>query len=207
MPEQATRRSALEAAYQPGRHGAPQTDGPGVTLAERRGLAAFILDGPVGDKAFMTAVAEQLGFALPHQPNSSTAGQGRVAFWIGPDRWQVLAPEREKADLESNLSLTLIGRRGALSEVGQARTILRVSGRQARALISKGCPLDLHPRAFPTGACAQSVMAGMAASLHAIEAGSVFDLQVTRSYGLTLWDWLCEAAAEYGYEVAEVLES
>ncbi len=207
MPENSNRRSALAGHYRPGRHGAVPADGPGVTLAERRGLAVFILDGPAADKKFRTAVAKQLGCGLPDRPNSSTAAQGRVALWIGPDRWQILAPDREIAGLESSLAATLKKRPGALSEVGQARTIIRVSGKDARGLISKGCPLDLHPRASASGDCAQSLMAGMAASLHTIEAGMTFDLQVTRSYGLTLWEWLCDAAAEYGYEVAEALEA
>jgi sarcosine oxidase subunit gamma len=77
---------------------------------------------------------------------------------------------------------------------------MRVSGPRARELLAKGCSLDLHPRAWEPGRCAQTSIARVSVLLHALDPEG-FDLYCARSYAGSVWHWLTEAAAEYGYQV------
>jgi len=198
------RRSALEGHDTPGDFGAGLDEGPGIELAERRGLAVIHLEGPAADEAFLKAVEQALGFALPLAPGTSVAAGPAAALWTGPNRWLLPMPDDNGNELLPDLSVSLIGRRGGLTELGHARTVIRLSGRDARALLSKGCPLDLHPSVFPPGSVAGSILAALTVTLHHSEDGA-FDLYVFRSFGLALWEWLQEAGEEYGIRIAPAI--
>jgi sarcosine oxidase subunit gamma len=198
------RRSALEGHDAPGDFGAGLAEGPGIEIAERRGLAVIQLEGPAGDEGFLQAVEQALGFALPLDSGGSVAAGPVAALWIGPNRWLLPMPEDKGKDLLPDLSAALIGRRGGITELGHARTVVRLSGRDARALLSKGCSLDLHPSVFPPGSVAGSILAALTATLHHVEDGA-FDLYVFRSFGLALWEWLQEAGEEYGVRIAPAI--
>jgi sarcosine oxidase subunit gamma len=72
-------------------------------------------------------------------------------------------------------------------------------------VLAKGCPLDLHPRAFPPGACAQSLLAKVAVLIHLQDddraRGPSFDVYVARSFAHYLWMWLEDAGREYGVQI------
>jgi len=199
------RHSALAGHYPEGDHGPVFEEGPGLVLCERRGLALFQIDGPAGDAAFLSAVREALGFDLPGDPGTSTGAGAAAALWTGPGRWTVRTPETAIADLEPKLRAALEGRHGALIELGQARSVIRVAGRNARACLGKGTTIDLHPRAFPVGACATTQLAVVTAQIHHAEEG-VYDVAAYRSFGLHLWEWLGEVGAEYGIRVLPVMQ-
>ena len=90
---------------------------------------------------------------------------------------------------------------GALFEVSASRVAYAVRGPRAADVLAAGCPLDFHARAFPVGACAQSVLARVNA-LCWRSAADVFVVLVARSFGRDVWHGLCESALEYGYETA-----
>ncbi|MGH6917542.1 MAG: sarcosine oxidase subunit gamma, partial [Geminicoccaceae bacterium] len=90
---------------------------------------------------------------------------------------------------------------GAVTDVSGGRMAVRLGGADVRALLAKDCPLDLDPRAFRAGTCAQSMLAQVSVLIHALADGEHFDLYGARSYGLHLWEWLTHAAAEFGYGV------
>ena len=87
MPEMPQRRSALLKSYQTGAFGAAPEGGPGIHLAERRGLAIIHLAGPGGDEAFAAAVKGCLGCAAPVIPNSTASAGERRLLWLAPTRW------------------------------------------------------------------------------------------------------------------------
>jgi heterotetrameric sarcosine oxidase gamma subunit len=103
--------------------------------------------------------------------------------------------------VETRLSEAIAGS-GAVTDVSGGRVALRIGGAKPRALLAKGCPLDLHPSAFRSGTCAQSVLAQVSVLIHALGDGEDFDLYAARSYAVHLWQWLTDAAAEFGYRVA-----
>ncbi|OAH12979.1 sarcosine oxidase subunit gamma [Streptomyces jeddahensis] len=73
-----------------------------------------------------------------------------------------------------------------------------VSGPRARDLPAHGCPLDLYPRAFRAGRCAQTTLARTQVVLFAREQPERgFWVLVRSSFAGYLTDWLLDAATEY----------
>jgi heterotetrameric sarcosine oxidase gamma subunit len=160
---------------------------PGVTLVERWPLAILQIDRLPGGQADRSAV-EQMPDAPP-------------LLQIGPQRW-LLVDRRDRLE-----SLTASLDRAAdagfvVTDLSQARTVLRIGGGRARDVLAKGCALDLHSGVFPVGSCAATSVVGLAAVLVAVDDAPTYDLHVARTYGLYVWEWICEAAAEYGYSTA-----
>lgn len=198
MAEQSAGRSALAEVYRPDTFGARQEGGPGVTLRERRGLALVHFGGRAGDAACLGRARAALGIDLPLAPNTVARGEGLTVFWLGPARWLIESQTLASAALETRLRESVAGA-GAVNDVSGGRTIVRIGGADARVLLAKGCPLDLHPTLFKPGRCAQSVLAGAAVLLHALPDGEgFFDLYVARSYAVHLWGWLVHHAADFG---------
>jgi sarcosine oxidase, subunit gamma len=159
----------------------------GVRLAERWPLAILQIDRLPGPPADRSVVEQVLG--------------SHPLLQIGPNRWLVV-DQRDRLDgLTSGLEhATSAG--FAVTDLSQARTVLRIAGHKARDVLAKGCSLDLHPGSFSVGSCAATSVSGLAAILISVDDTPTYDLYVPRTYGLYAWGWLCEAAAEYGYHPA-----
>jgi sarcosine oxidase subunit gamma len=180
----------------------------GVRLGERLGLGKIDLRGNSQDRAFMAAVGRVLDLLLLGEPCTSAAREQIAALWLGPDQWLVTCPAPEVAGLVSSLREALANLHVAITDVTDGRVAFRVAGPSARDVLAKGCPLDLHPRAFPTGSCAQSLLAKAAVLIHLLdderERGSSFDVYVARSFAHHLWMWLEDAGREYGVQIEPV---
>ncbi len=180
----------------------------GVTLAERPFRAIVDLRGKPDDRAFMAAANLALGFTLPNEPNTTVASGKATAFWLSPEEWWIVLPDataEESTDLTEKLSQALAEQFAAVTDVGESRTCIAVGGPHAADLLAKGCPLDLHPRAFPAGACAQSLLAKAGVLIHKLSEdegdGPDFELYVLRSFADYTWRWLEDAAREYGLAI------
>jgi sarcosine oxidase subunit gamma len=99
--------------------------------------------------------------------------------------------------LHASLAASLRGTVAAVTDVSDARIVYAVSGPNARHLLAKGCPLDLHERVFPAAACAQTLLAKVPVVLWRSGIEPMFDLHVARSVRDYAWAWLQSAAAEY----------
>ena len=158
-----------------------------------------------GDPAFVEAVRGALGVAPPTEPNTVALGDDLALLWLGPDEWLVLRHDARpgaEAELAARLRGALDGVRAAVTEVGESLCCIAVAGPRARDLVAKGCPLDLHPRAFGgTGHCAQSHLAKAAITLHQTGDAPAFDLYTRRSFADYLWRWLEDAGREYGVAI------
>jgi heterotetrameric sarcosine oxidase gamma subunit len=196
----AERLSSLAPAYRAGSFGADS--GPGIVLAERRGLAMVQVAAIGGEvEATRRGITAAVGLTPDAQPNRAVSSGRTTALWVGPGRWLVVEPERADANLENLLRSALPASQAAVIDLGSSRTVLRIAGPHARDLVAKGCPVDLHPRAFPAGACAQTLLGHVQMLVHAVDDGPTLDVYVARSFGLTVWEFLTESAAEYGYRV------
>ncbi|MEX2628752.1 MAG: sarcosine oxidase subunit gamma family protein [Tistlia sp.] len=201
-PRPAERLSALSGHDAPGRFGAPGE--PAVTLSERRGLALALLSGfPESRAAAAAAVQSVLGLALP-EAGHSTAGEGGEVLWQGPERWLLVAPEGADpgAGLVARLEAAVAEEPTlAVTDLGHARTVIRLEGPGARALLAKEAPLDLAPEAFPPGAVAMTRFGHLAVTLHCRGPESL-EILAFRSFGLALFEELRDRAEELGYAVA-----
>ena len=195
MPETVLSRAALAHALRP----------RGVRLGERLGLGKIDLRGDPHDRSFMTAVGRVLDLLLPGEPCGSARKGQLAALWLGPDQWLLTCPRDEVGSLLSALRDALADVHSAITDVSDARIALRLAGPSARDVLAKGCPLDLHPRAFAAGSCAQSLLAKAAVLVHLVDddpaRGPAFDVYVARSFTHYLWMWLEDAGREYGVQI------
>lgn len=168
----------------------------GITLEERAFLAKVNLRGDAGDQAFMTAVRDVLDCTLPVEPNTVAGGGERTVFWLGPDEWQVHCPEDEQHELVQRLRAALEGRHSAVVDVSDYYVVMRLSGPKILEVLAKGTPLDLHPRAFPPGSCAQTRFGHATVLLHKA-ADDVVDLQVRWSFAEYVWSYIVDGTLEY----------
>jgi sarcosine oxidase subunit gamma len=169
---------------------APRASVPG--LAERRGVTKVNLRA---DRDGVQAVARALGVPLPRIPNTSTAGENVSSLWLGPDEWLVVSDVEPPPALLERLRGALAGHHAAVTDVSDARTIIRVT--TPGDLLAKGCGLDLHPRAFGPGACAQTLLARIPVILHRPGHEADIDVYVPRSFAEHLRTWLTDAALEF----------
>lgn len=137
------------------------------------------------------------GLPLPLRPNRVAVMRAIRTLWLGPDEWLITAAEDAVPDLLSWMSHAAAGRRADVTDLSASRIIIEIGGPQARTLLEKGCGLDLHPRAFTAGCCAQTVFAGLPVILDQISAAPSYRLFVRRSAARWLCDWLIDAAAEF----------
>ncbi len=198
----AERLSALAAVYRPGNFGTLGSTGPGITIAERHPLAMVQVAGRREEGATLRAGIEATLGVAPDTATNRASMRGTTAIlWVGPGRWLVVAPEREDSDLEARLRAGFVATQAAITDLGNGRTVLRITGLRARDLLAKGSSIDFHGRAFPVGSCAQGLLGHVGVLIHAVDAAPTFDLYVARSYAQTGWEWLTESGAEYGYRV------
>ena len=187
--------SALEGHVEPGRHGASDTEAPGVVLEEIFPRAVVQLNG-VSDPGSLAGVLSRLGISGTPKPRLGLAGESGDLLWTGADQWWMVDREREMSAAEAR---DLCGTPDATAlDLGHARTVVRVGGPMARDLLAKGCPLDVD--GLEAGYCAPTKLGPFSVVLHCRD-GSCFDLYVFRSFGLAMWEWLADEAAEFGYEV------
>ena len=179
----------------------------GVWLGERRFPAMLNLRGDPANAEFMAAAEAALGAALPVKANT-VAGAGDVKIlWLGPDEWLVLGPSGNDARMEKKLTEAVGSHGGYVTDVGESRAVIVVSGTKARDVLAKGCPLDLHSGVFGASSCAQSLVGGVSVAIYRADTGPAdpprFELIVVRSFADFLWRFLEDAAQEYGVAVIE----
>jgi len=130
---------------------------------------------------------------LPLAPNRvAITGLLRV-LWLGPDEWLAVM-EGDAPDLLPRLERAVAGRRAAVIDLSSSRVAIEIAGSAARDLLAAGCGLDLHPRAFGPGQCAQTLLARVPVILDQLDAAPRYRVLSRRSYARWLTNWLIDAA-------------
>jgi sarcosine oxidase, subunit gamma len=139
--------------------------------------------------------AAERAFGAPVPTAACRAGvQGeRAALWLGPDEWLLIAPEAAGASVLAELESALRGRPCSLVDVSHRQIGLEVAGADAELLLAAGCPLDLHPSAFPVGTCTRTML-GKTEIVLWRTGPSAFRVEVWRSFAAYLAAFLVEAA-------------
>jgi sarcosine oxidase subunit gamma len=151
------------------------------------------------DEDTLGRIATVLGFPLPVEPNTVTtsADGSRRAAWLGPDEWLVLGEPGSADGLEAALSSALAdatGAGGAVVDVSAGRTTISLAGPRARALLEHGCSLDIDPRVFGPGRCAQTLLARANIVLVAISDAPDYWILVRPSLAAYVVTWIADAA-------------
>lgn len=171
----------------------------GVVIKENALQMHLNLRGDPDDCAFVQVVEECIGIAVPTKPNTVVRKQGLIAAWLGPDEWLLISALDGSVSMKSQLQSALGSLHCALNDLSGGQTIITVSGARSLDVLSKGCTLDLHPRVFGPGQCAQSQLAKSSALIIPRATNlSAYDVVVRRSFADYLWQWLIKAGNEYG---------
>lgn len=179
-------------------------DGRACALTETPFMDIVNLRGDALDARFVQAVRAATSLDLPTMANTASVSGTRQLIWLGPDEWLLKDTGSRTGSAEAATDSPLAGAlRAALGqhagqhcsvvEVGSGNTTFTLQGTGAADLISRGCPLDLHPRAFAANAVAQSHIAHAPVVLRCVAVGSSYEITVRRSFAPYLFQWLCEA--------------
>jgi methylglutamate dehydrogenase subunit D len=192
-----SRRSAWAGLLPTGRIGAAE-GAPGVTAMPRDGLGLATVIARSGALAELRGVVMDLhGIAAPDRPVVVRGGAFDLV-WAGPEQW--LAVSDGDRQLAARLARE-VGPLAAVSDQSDARAVLRIAGPSAREALAKGCPIDLHSRAFKPGDIAVTAIAHVGVQLWQRDEAPTYELAVPRSMAGSFWGWLSASAAEFGLAI------
>jgi sarcosine oxidase subunit gamma len=128
-------------------------------------------------------------------------GTERVSvLWLGPQEFLVVAPEDAHdslgGDLIGSLKAALGDAAGQVVDLSANRTTFELSGPQARAVLEKGCALDLHPRVLKPGTALNTEVGNIPVVLFKTGEES-FRLFPRASFADYLGRWLLDAMREF----------
>ena len=112
------------------------------------------------------SLADRAPVPLPLEPNTAWEAGPRAALWLGPDEWLVLGPAHTAGDILAELDRALDGEHRSLVDVSANRVAIELGGPGRFELLTSGCSLDLHPRSWRAGMCAQTLFAKTQVILH-----------------------------------------
>jgi sarcosine oxidase subunit gamma len=128
---------------------------------------------------------------LPTTPNTHWPRDSGTALWLGPDEWLVL--DNGDAELISALRAALESVHHSVVDVSASRVVFVLTGEARSELLAAGCALDLHPGAWRSDKCAQTLLARIPVLLGETSAFTV--VLVRSSFADYLVDWFLEHAA------------
>ena len=172
---------------------APPIVHPSLAATEVALEAKIAVRGRDATPALVEALTAALGTPPPTVPNTVASAGDRTILWLGPGEWRVVGPPDHAPALLSALQAAVPRGLAGVTDVSDFYTTIRLAGAAAPVVLAQGCPLDLHPRAFRTGLCAQSLLGEVDALLHRRDDAPTFDLQVRWSHAAHLWSWLAIA--------------
>ena len=200
MPERYQWQSALATLGIEARARAPEA-GAGVVLSERQAGTQLAIRGDASDAEFSSAVAQTLGLELPITPKTAHRRRGGTLLWLGPDEGLAVMAAENDGKLSAGLAATLADVHHAIVDVSHSRAVIGLQGKNARDVLMKGTSIDLHPREFGPDNCIQAHLGRCHMLLHQLDDAPRYTIYVHRSFAVYAWNWLSDAAREYGCSV------
>jgi len=112
-----------------------------------------------------------------------------------PGRLWIAAPCA--AQLHQRLTDHIPQQRGAVTQLGHAFTVLRLSGPKAAEVLARDLAVDLHPSQFPSGSVALTSIQDVSVTLHRVRdlgGSAMYDLYLPRGFARALFERLCHTA-------------
>ena len=163
------------------------------SLREQPWCGKINLRGDPEDRQFLTNAESVLDIQLPLTPNTQHASADQTGYWTGPTEWLLHCRLSATGPIVKALKAKLRDTHFAVTEVTDYYTVLHLEGPDSIALLSKACPLDLHPQEFAVGHCTQTRFGHASILLHKTSDTPAFDIQVRWSYTEYVWDYLSSA--------------
>ncbi len=169
-----------------------------VELSELPFLTLVGLRADAGSEAGQRLASVTGG--LPAQCGGVVKNGDVSVLWLGPAEFLVVAPteahESLGGDLIQALQDALADGQGQVVDLSANRTTFELSGPRARAVLEKGCSLDLHPREFKAGTAYSTEIANIPTILWKTGEES-FRIFPRASFAEFLGRWLLDAMREY----------
>ena len=83
-----------------------------------------------------------------------------------------------------------------ITDLSSSRTRIEISGAPARDVLAKCAAIDFHKSEFKPGTFAMTGIHHVPVLIHCV-AGEIFQLYVLRTFALSIWDHVTDAALEY----------
>jgi sarcosine oxidase subunit gamma len=163
-----------------------------AAIGELSGLGRMSLRG--GSQVLAVA-GDAFGVQLPTEACRAAEGDARAALWLGPDEQLLLVQQPDFERAFAALAARLRGMPHALVDISQRQVALQVDGARAADVLASGCPLDLHPSAFPVGMCTRTLFTKAQIVLWR-SAPNTFHIEVWRSFARYVQQLLLDAAHE-----------
>lgn len=176
-------------------------DAAAVRLGEVRGFtlrqaSAF----PETIKAFEDILERELHAAVPRKVGGVARASATLIIRAGPEQLWLIG--RAGDGIESRIRSCLDSAMGVLTELSHSRARIFIEGPKASAVLMKGIALDFDPGVFQPDTAAFTGVHHMPLLIHRIDEGR-YEFYVMRTFALCVWDWLTDAALEFGYVVAK----
>jgi methylglutamate dehydrogenase subunit D len=151
-----------------------------VSIMARRGVGA-------------DRIGAAFGLEAPVAPRRVATGIGVSLIGVGAGHW--LALRDTPAPLWADQLRGSLAGLASVSDQSSGYAIVRLGGTGARTILQRGLAIDLHPKAFPVGAAATSVIAQIGVIVWQVDAAPTYDVAVFRSLADSFRHWLGQAAA------------
>jgi sarcosine oxidase, subunit gamma len=171
---------------------ASRSDSVALSETAYTGMVSVRVD-PASSAAARVAVV--LGSPLPAACGEVTSAGDQHALWLGPDEWLVVTGADPVA-LADQLEAAVGDEPGLVLDVSANRTVLELTGPRARLVLEKGCPVDLHPRAFGPGRAVATTLARVPVLLWQTGEKS-YRLLPRSSFADYVARWVLDAMVEY----------
>jgi sarcosine oxidase subunit gamma len=112
--------------------------------------------------------------------------------WMSPDELLLVVPYADVAKSVTQIDDTLNGNHYLVADVSDARAVFSVLGTNARDVLARVCPVDLHSSSFYAGQFRRTRMAQVAVAFWLHDTG--FDVVCFQSVGDYAQDLLTQAA-------------
>jgi sarcosine oxidase subunit gamma len=146
-----------------------------------------------------TRISSVIG-GLPAKSGDVSSFGDTAVLWLGPAEFLVVAPseahESLGGDLIQALRAALSDGEGQVVDLSANRTTFELTGPQARAVLEKGCSLDLHPRVLKTGSALSTEIGNIPAILWKT-GDQTYRIFPRASFADFLGRWLLDAMREY----------
>lgn len=151
------------------------------------------------EMTLLEPIGNALAAPLPVEPNTVSYGDGWASrvLWMGPDEWLIVGDARSGDAIEHAIRDAARDDHCSVVDVSAARCVLWVAGEGAPELLALGCPIDLDPRLFGPGRCAQTLLARASVLLEAVTDEPSYRVTVRPSYARYLEQWLFDAATDW----------
>jgi len=173
-----------------------QSAGGPLRVGESRDWALVQAAAFAGTHAeFRMAMRSFLGADLPGKIGDVIHVAGRRLLKTGAGQYWIIT--RDHDDIVPDLQRAIPAQMGTITSLSHSRTCIFVEGSTARELLAKGVPLDVHPDIFHVDQFALTGLHHSPVLIHR-RGEDLYELYALRTFGLSVWEWLTDAALPSG---------